>query len=152
MLTRRQFLASLVPGLALLSGGATLAYVGYRRGSCPLSNEGRCVGPCSALLDADGNKLCDRISSTAAQALPAESDTQSADAVSPTVVSLSPTAESMPLPTTTQQATAMPTATPVTKKTTVSCPFGQVNDKYPGRCGRYVDRNGNKICDLSEPR
>jgi len=103
-------------------------------------------------LDADGNKLCDRISSTAAQALPAESDTQSADAVSPTVVSLSPTAESMPLPTTTQQATAMPTATPVTKKTTVSCPFGQVNDKYPGRCGRYVDRNGNKICDLSEPR
>jgi len=130
MLTRRQFLASLVPGLALLSGGATLAYVGYRRGSCPLSNEGRCVGPCSALLDADGNKLCDRISSAAAQALPAESDTQSTDAVSPT---------------------AVPTATPATKRTTVSCPFGQVNDKYPGRCGRYVDRNGNKICDLSEP-
>jgi len=130
MLTRRQFLASLIPGLALLSGGATLAYVGYRRGCCPLSSEGRCVGPCSALLDEDGNKLCDRISSAAAQALPAESDTQSTNAVSPT---------------------AVPTATPVTKKVVVACPHGQVNDKYPGRCGRYVDRNGNNICDLSEP-
>jgi len=151
MLTRRQFLASLVPGLALLSGGATLAYVGYRRGSCPLSNEGRCVGPCSALLDADGNKLCDRISSAEVQALPAESDAQSTDASSSTATSLSPTPESTPLPTTTRQATAVPTATPAMRKVTVACPFGQVNDKYPGRCGRYVDRNGNKICDLSEP-
>jgi len=151
MLTRRQFLASLVPGLVLLSGGATLAYIGYRRGSCPLSSEGRCVGPCSALLDADGNKLCDRISSTAVQALPAESDTQPTDTSSPTATSLLPTAESTPTSITTVQATAVPTATPVTKRVVVACPHGQVNDKYPGRCGRYVDRNGNNICDLSEP-
>jgi len=131
MLTRRQFLASLVPGLALLSGGFTFAYVGYRRGGCPLSNEGRCVGPCSALLDEDGNRLCDRITSAAAQALPAEPDTATTDAPSPM---------------------AAPTATPATKKVAVACPFGQVNDKYPGRCGRYVDRNGNHICDLSKPR
>lgn len=144
MLTRRQFLASLLPGLALLAGGATLGYVGYRQGSCPLSNEGRCVGPCSALLDQDGDKLCDRISSIAVQALPAEPDVLSVDVEVP-----SPTAI---LPSATPKPTAAPTVTPITKRVTVACPFGQVNDKYPGRCGRYVDRNGNKICDLSEPR
>jgi len=39
------------------------------------------------------------------------------------------------------------TATPGT----VACPFGQVNDPYPGQCKRYVDTNDNGICDLSEP-
>lgn len=32
------------------------------------------------------------------------------------------------------------------------CPKGLVNDPYPGRCGRYVDTNGDQICDLSQPR
>jgi len=32
-----------------------------------------------------------------------------------------------------------------------ACPFGLVNDPYPGRCRHYVDANGNGICDLSEP-
>ena len=31
-----------------------------------------------------------------------------------------------------------------------ACPHGLVNDAYPGKCGRYVDKNGNGICDLSE--
>lgn len=31
------------------------------------------------------------------------------------------------------------------------CPFGKVNDPYPGSCFRYVDTNNNKICDHSEP-
>jgi hypothetical protein len=31
-----------------------------------------------------------------------------------------------------------------------SCPYGRTNDPYPGECGRYVDNNGNGICDLSE--
>jgi len=30
------------------------------------------------------------------------------------------------------------------------CPFGLTNDPYPEKCGRYVDENGNDICDLSE--
>ena len=30
------------------------------------------------------------------------------------------------------------------------CPFGEINDPFPGSCGRYIDRNGNDICDLSE--
>jgi hypothetical protein len=32
------------------------------------------------------------------------------------------------------------------------CPKGLVNDPYPGRCGRYVDTNGDQICDLSQPK
>ena len=35
---------------------------------------------------------------------------------------------------------------------TVACPFGLVNDPYPGQCRRYVDRDGDGICDLSVPQ
>jgi hypothetical protein len=31
-----------------------------------------------------------------------------------------------------------------------NCPKGLVNDPYPGACGRYVDTNGDDICDLSQ--
>jgi hypothetical protein len=31
-----------------------------------------------------------------------------------------------------------------------NCPYGLVNDPYPGRCGRYTDTNGDNICDLSQ--
>ena len=31
-----------------------------------------------------------------------------------------------------------------------SCPYGNVNCPYPGLCGRYVDMDGNGICDLSQ--
>ena len=37
---------------------------------------------------------------------------------------------------------------PVEQKT--DCPFGMINDSYPGSCGRYVDRNNDDICDLSQ--
>ncbi len=30
------------------------------------------------------------------------------------------------------------------------CPYGLVNDSYPGSCGRYVDSDGDGFCDLSE--
>ncbi|MBW2981554.1 hypothetical protein KY343_01610 [Candidatus Woesearchaeota archaeon] len=30
------------------------------------------------------------------------------------------------------------------------CPIGLVNDEYPGSCAKYIDRNNNNICDLSE--
>lgn len=32
-----------------------------------------------------------------------------------------------------------------------ACPFGLINDPYPGRCGRYLDLNGDGICDYSVP-
>lgn len=31
-----------------------------------------------------------------------------------------------------------------------NCPKGLVNDPFPGRCSRYVDTNGDDICDLSQ--
>lgn len=30
------------------------------------------------------------------------------------------------------------------------CPYGLVNDTYPGQCPRYIDVNGDGICDLSQ--
>ena len=45
--------------------------------------------------------------------------------------------------------TAAPSESP--QQVCVACPRGLVNDPYPGRCRRYVDANGNGICDLSEP-
>lgn len=31
------------------------------------------------------------------------------------------------------------------------CPFGEVNDEYPGECPRYIDTDGDGICDRSQP-
>lgn len=31
-----------------------------------------------------------------------------------------------------------------------SCPYGMVNDPYPGQCPRYIDVTGDGICDLSQ--
>jgi hypothetical protein len=31
-----------------------------------------------------------------------------------------------------------------------TCPYGLVNDPYPGRCFRYVDTNNDGICDRSQ--
>ncbi len=33
----------------------------------------------------------------------------------------------------------------------VACPFGLVNDPYPGQCPRYTDLDGDGICDYSVP-
>ena len=30
------------------------------------------------------------------------------------------------------------------------CPFGEDNDKFPGDCALYVDKDKNGICDYSE--
>jgi len=32
-----------------------------------------------------------------------------------------------------------------------SCPFGVADDPYPGQCGRYVDEDDDRVCDLSQP-
>ncbi|BDZ70457.1 DUF4405 domain-containing protein [Methanobacterium petrolearium] len=31
-----------------------------------------------------------------------------------------------------------------------TCPYGMVNDPYPGQCPRYADLNGDGFCDLSQ--
>jgi hypothetical protein len=162
MITRRKFLASIVPGLVALSGGLT--YWGYRTGSCPLSSEAYCVGPCGAFVSSSGDGVCDRIARREAQAVSQQPEAQT----SPTRLSnptSQPTATTQATPPATsavQRASATPSARPTTLPTAkptalqprvaVACPYGLVNDRYPGRCRRYVDRNGNKICDLSEPQ
>jgi hypothetical protein len=30
------------------------------------------------------------------------------------------------------------------------CPYGLINDPYPGQCPRYLDANGDGFCDLSQ--
>ena len=35
------------------------------------------------------------------------------------------------------------------REESVACPFGLVNDPYPGRCKHYKDSNGDGICDYS---
>jgi len=32
----------------------------------------------------------------------------------------------------------------------VECPFGEIDCPYPGDCGRYVDVNGDELCDFSQ--
>jgi len=32
-----------------------------------------------------------------------------------------------------------------------NCPFGEINEPYPGTCGRYIDTDNDNICDLSQP-
>jgi hypothetical protein len=51
---------------------------------------------------------------------------------------------------TTETASIIANQSPSRSSQRVACPFGLVNDPYPGKCRRYVDRNGNGICDLSE--
>lgn len=42
--------------------------------------------------------------------------------------------------------------TPATKEAVFvpECPNGLINDPYPGLCGQYIDRDGDRICDLSQ--
>ena len=41
-------------------------------------------------------------------------------------------------------------ATSMSGSCAVSCPYGLVNDPYPGQCPRYTDLNGDGICDFSQ--
>jgi len=55
------------------------------------------------------------------------------------------------LPTPTRQVPPPAAPTEAPQQACVACPRGLVNDPYPGRCRRYVDANGNGVCDRSEP-
>jgi hypothetical protein len=84
-------------------------------------------GECRRYIDENGNGLCDL--------------SEPALSASGAVVPL-PTPPAVPE----QEDGIAPTQRPVT-----ACPYGLVNDPYPGECRRYVDANGNGLCDLSEP-
>ena len=40
-------------------------------------------------------------------------------------------------------------ATRVSQASGVACPRGLTNDPFPGKCRRYVDSDGDGICDYS---
>ena len=86
-------------------------------------------GECRHYVDENGNGICD-LSEIVDQAALEPMRTPAEDA-----------ALAEPSPS---------TPTPQEARASVACPFGLVNDPYPGVCRRYVDRNGNGICDLSE--
>lgn len=140
-----------VIGILLLTG--LLIGAAFLTGDCSLSDTGVCTGSCPAFVDLDGDGRCDSeqaattLESTSPDAPtkvtppgdePGLSDATAApDDATATPNAITPTA------TVTPPVTATPGA--------VACPFGQVNDPYPGQCKRYVDTNDNGICDLSEP-
>jgi hypothetical protein len=41
-------------------------------------------------------------------------------------------------------------ATTMSSSCATSCPYGMVNDPFPGQCSRYLDISGDGICDLSQ--
>ncbi|MBN1248942.1 MAG: DUF4405 domain-containing protein [Anaerolineae bacterium] len=55
-----------------------------------------------------------------------------------------------PTVTPTPEPTAAPTQE-AAQDLCVRCPRGLVNDPYPGRCRQYTDRDGDGICDYSQP-
>jgi hypothetical protein len=126
-ITRRRF-------LVLGSGAGLSAFLSgaYVVSACPLTDTGICVGPCAAYIDRRGDGLCDRAyADRAAQAVAQEKD--GTGQASQPGTDIGPGATS-------PQASR------------VACPFGLVNDPYPGRCRRYIDRDGDGICDLSIPQ
>lgn len=142
-ITRRRFL--------VLGGGAGLsAFLGgaYVVSACPLSDTGVCVGPCAAYIDRRGDGLCDR----------AYADRAMVQAVARGYGDVGQAPSQMParvLPDRDDgagQASPAPTPPPSVPppQAGVACPFGLVDDPYPGQCRRYVDRNGDGICDLSQ--
>jgi len=78
-------------------------------------------------VDSDGNGICDL----------SEPALIASGAVAPP-----PT----PTPGPAGEAGAEPADRPIT-----ACPYGLINDPYPGECRRYVDLDGDGICDLSQP-
>ena len=116
-LSRRRFL--------LMGGGTALASllpVAYLISDCPLSDSGVCVGPCAAFIDRNGDGICDRVQRSLVLTQDQLSSTQEETGVA-------------------QQGDCASCS---------ECPFGLVDDPYPGQCARYVDRDGNGLCDLSE--
>lgn len=41
-------------------------------------------------------------------------------------------------------------ASTVSTSCATACPYGMVNDPFPGQCSRYIDLDGDGMCDLSQ--
>ncbi len=51
----------------------------------------------------------------------------------------------------TQNSQSDPSFLEPESQSSVACPFGLVNDPYPGECPRFTDLDGDSICDYSIP-
>lgn len=155
----------------MIAGGGSYLYSG-----CPLDTDGSgvCTGPCTAFIDFDGDGFCDRLPAPLQVAEAGDNDTLSpsehtcpfglsddpfpglcnlyidkdGDGICDLSQSHSVKTASASIETSNDNAAEL---SPPTSAIITACPLGLVNDPYPGECRRYVDRNGNGICDLSEP-
>ena len=177
-LSRRQFLiagcsalcaATLGSGCTPLGSGAQQE-PGSASTACPFGEvDDPYPGKCHRYVDANGNGICDYSESTEEAALlapPAPASDAGSDALDEASAATEPPASieqttpvpaatdtpatAVPTATTVPVATAIPTATAAPVEVKTLCPRGLVDDPYPGRCRRYVDRNNNGYCDLSQ--
>jgi len=119
-MNRREFIVGSTAALLVAAAGGSYVFSG-----CPLDTEGSgiCTGPCSAFIDFNGDGFCDRL----------PPPIQIAEPNRPiTVGDASPPDDEVP---------------PAIQR---ACPFGLLNDPYPGQCHLYVDTDGDGICDLSQ--
>ena len=181
LMNRREFIIGSTAALLVVARGSSYVF-----SSCPLDTEGTglCTGPCSALVDFDGDGFCDRLPPPAQiqaglireinddtppvyeracpyslvdDPYPGECnlyiDTDG-DGIcdlsqEPPAVALGAEIASVPGADVAGEPATQPSPGAMTILT--ACPLGLVNDPYPGECRHYVDKNGNRICDLSEP-
>ncbi len=148
MLSRRRFLVCGCGALcaAMLGGCANSNGQGNATGSCPFGEvNDPYPGKCHRYTDKNNDGFCD-LSTLSASGTPLQTPVTELVVTPAATPSVAPTA-------TRTVARPEATATLVVQSQAVStrCPRGLVNDPYPGRCRHYTDRNGNGICDLSEP-
>lgn len=168
-LSRRQFL--------FMGGGTALSALlggAYITSACPLSDSGICVGPCTAYVDFNHDGLCDRIQDTEPAIAGQGTNAGTTDAsciACPFGIANDPypgkcrhyvdtdnngicdLSEPNSCTDETLERPVQPLVSQETDGTSpcTACPIGLVNDPFPGECRYYIDRDGNGICDLSEP-
>jgi hypothetical protein len=174
-MNRREFVVGSAAALVIVAGGAS--YVFSR---CPLDTEERgiCTGPCLAFVDWDSDGFCDRVPAPAVTAAKGEGQDSQAIAEIKRVCPFGLVDDPYPgqchlyvdrdgdglcdlsqgeiaatdgktIWTPGEQPRDEPRATAGPVHT--ACPLGLINDPHPGECRRYIDENGNGLCDLSEP-
>jgi len=153
-------------------GGCPLSSAGYCVGPCTAFRDGdgdlvcdriasvsvlpasACVTDCEDICEGSACVSDSSAADVAAADAPSGGEPAQVDAVAtqlPVVemTEAEPTAVVEPTRVPTPTATAEAVASP--KRAVGMCPFRLLNDPYPGRCRRYIDLDGNGICDYSEP-
>ena len=157
---RRKFLKLTGCGAVVALVGAGCSQAGSAEASCPLGfiND-PFPGECNRYVDKNGNGICDlsEVAEATTVAAPIAATIETTEA-EPAVATDAPTVEATEAASVaaTEAPTAAPTEVPpevvaetgnTLQNNTVICSHGC---SYPGHCNRYIDTNGNNICDLTE--